>query len=220
MRRIAAVTFDAAGTLITPHPGVGLVYAEIAARYGLERDATELDIRFAPAFKAAVAAWPVPYGRDDDDARRFWSRVIDETFGEPLPFEIVCDLYDAFARAERWRILPGVREALALCTKLTVPMAVLSNFDLRLAPLLSELDLGPFSVVLTSAEVGAAKPDPALLIAACRRLGISPTHVVHVGDSEREDGGMCAATGARWLRADPQLGIPFHSLADMLVNPS
>ena len=210
------VSFDAAGTLVVPHPSVGAVYAEVAAACGLDRDADELEARFRPAFAAAVARWRVPYGHDDEDARRFWALVVEETFAEPLPYELVCELYDTFATARRWRVLPGVREALALVAVRGLPAVVVSNFDARLRPLLDELGLGPFAAVVTSATVGAAKPDPAALLAACRAVGVAPAETLHLGDSAREDGGMCAAAGARWLAVDPREGIPLAALAAML----
>lgn len=210
------VSFDAAGTLVLPHPSVGAVYAEVAAACGLDRDPAELEARFRPAFAAAVARWRVPYGRDDEDARRFWALVVEETFAEPLPYELVCELYDTFARARRWRVLPGVREALALVAARGLPAVVVSNFDGRLPPLLAELGLGPFAAVVTSATVGAAKPDPAALRAACAAVGVDPAETIHLGDSAREDGGMCAAAGARWLPVDPAAGIPLAALAAML----
>src|SRR5580700_10426449 len=44
---IRAVTFDVGGTLIEPWPSVGRVYAEVAARHGLEVAAEDLDRQFA-----------------------------------------------------------------------------------------------------------------------------------------------------------------------------
>jgi putative hydrolase of the HAD superfamily len=211
---IRAVTFDAAGTLIVPHPSVGAVYAEVATAFGLERDAADLERAFLPAFKGVQARWGVPYGADEDDARRFWHAVVEDTFREPLPYEIACELYDTFATAKRWRVLPGVRDALTLIGEHNLPMAVVSNFDNRLLPLLGELYLGPFCTTVTSAAVGKAKPDPAALLTACRVIDVTPAEVLHLGDSEREDGGMCAAAGARWLRCEG--GIPLAELAGIL----
>jgi len=210
------VSFDAVGTLVVPHPGVGEVYAEVAAACGLDRDPADLEARFRPAFAAAVARWRVPYGGDDEDARRFWAVVIEATFAEPLPYELVCELYDTFATARRWRVLPGVREALALVATRGLPAVVVSNFDARLPPLLRELDLGPFVAVVTSAQVGAAKPDPAALADACRRAGVAPAETLHLGDSAREDGAMCVTAGARWLAVDPLQGISLPVLVAML----
>jgi REG-2-like HAD superfamily hydrolase len=210
------ISFDAAGTLFVPHPSVGAVYAEVAAACGLDRDPADLEARFRPAFAATVARWPVPYGRDDEDARRFWAEVVEATFGEPLPYELVCQCYDTFARARRWRVLPGVREALALIAARRLPAVVVSNFDARLPALLADAGLGPFVAVVTSAQTGAAKPAPAALLEACRRVGIAAVDTLHLGDSAREDGGMCAAAGARWLEIDPRAGIPLATLGAML----
>ena len=211
---IRAVTFDAAGTLIAPHPSVGAVYAEVATAFGLERDAAGLDRAFLPAFKAVQARWGVPYGADEQDARRFWHAVIEDTFGEPLPYEIACELYDTFATARRWRVLPGVRDALSLIGDRNLPMAVVSNFDNRLFQVLNDLYLGPFCTVVTSVSVGRAKPDPLPLLTVCRIIDVSPAQVLHLGDSEREDGGMCRAAGARWLPCEG--GIPLDELAGIL----
>ena len=214
---IRGVTIDAAGTLIAPHPSVGAVYAEVAATAGIDRDVDELERAFPAAFAAVRARWTVPYGRDEDDARHFWLAVVEATFGEPLPYEIACELYDSFAQAHRWRVLPDVREALALLRAHGLPLAVVSNFDGRLVPLLAALELGPFVAVVTSSQVGRAKPDPAPLLAACAALGVGPGDVLHLGDSEREDGGMCAAAGARWLPCAG--GIPLAALRAILTRP-
>jgi putative hydrolase of the HAD superfamily len=211
---IRAVTLDAAGTLIAPQPSVGAVYAEVAAAHGLAREAAELDAAFLPAFKAIQGRWGVPYGASEEDARRFWHAVIEATFAEPLPYEIACELYDTFATAARWRVLPGVRQALAAISGRGLPLAVVSNFDGRLPPLLGRLGLGPFAAVITSAALGRAKPDPAPLLAACTALGVVPAEVLHLGDSEREDGALCLATGARWLRCSE--GIPLDELDAIL----
>lgn len=198
---IRAVTFDAAGTLIAPFPSVGAVYAELAQAHGLDRSTIELQAAFGPAFRAVQQRWGVPYGADDEDARRFWIEVITGTFGEPLSYELMMDLYDTFAEAHRWRVLPGAREALVWCRLHNLRTAVVSNFDCRLLPLLKALDLNVDTVV-TSTMVGRAKPDPTPLRTAADRLEVALSDVLHVGDSATEDGGMCAALGVRFLLVD------------------
>jgi putative hydrolase of the HAD superfamily len=216
---VGALSFDAVGTLFVPHPSVGAIYAEIAQRHGFDCDAAELEAAFPAAFAAVRARWAVPYGADDHDALSFWAQVIEGTFGAPLSFEAVCDLYDTFASGARWRVVAGAREALALGRERGLPLAVVSNYDSRLQPVLDDLGLGPFAAVVPSTAVGKAKPDPAPLLEACRRMGVSPDRVLHLGDSEREDGGLCAATGARWLRVDPREGISLPALRAMLDAP-
>jgi len=213
--RFRLVTFDAHNTLIAPYPGIGAVYAEVARAYGLERDAASLDAQFPAAFRTTHAEWPVPYGADEDDARAFWIRVVGRTFGEPLPNEVAWECYDTFAMAGRWRVLPGVRETLAGLAARGLPLAVISNFDARLPPLLAALELGPFATVVVSATLGTAKPDPATLQPLLRQFACPAGAVLHIGDSEREDGGLCVASGAHWFPVTPGAGI---SLAAVLAK--
>ena len=212
---IRAVTLDVAGTLIVPFPSVGAVYAEVANAFGFDADAAQLEKECPAAFAQVRSQWAMPYGINDEDARRFWFSVIDVTFGQPLPYEIGCELYDTFSTARRWRVLPQVRAALTAITAAKLPMAVVSNFDARLFPLLDELQLGPFVSIITSASVGRAKPDPAALLAACEAMDVAPTNVLHLGDSTREDGEMCAATGTLWLRCTAE-EIPLAELTAIL----
>ncbi len=213
--RFRLVTFDAHNTLIAPHPGIGAVYAEVARTYGLDRDVAFLDAQFPTAFRTTHAEWPVPYGADEADARAFWIRVVERTFAEPLPHEFAWECYDTFATAERWRVLPGVRETLAGIAARGLPLAVISNFDARLPPLLAALGLGPFATVVVSATLGTAKPDPATLQPLLRQFACSAAEVLHIGDSEREDGGLCQASGAHWFPVAPGAGI---SLAAVLAK--
>ncbi len=214
---IAAVTVDAAGTLIAPHPGVGLVYAEVASAHGLAADPVALEAGFPSAFAAVRDQWGVPYGRDEPDARRFWSAVVERTFACPLPPGLADALYDAFAGPARWRVLPGAFAALRLISERGLSCAVVSNFDGRLHGLLPALGLAPIATVVVSSQVGVAKPDPAPLHEAARRLGVAPSSILHLGDSRREDGGMCQAAGCAWFAVDPLGGIDLARLTDALA---
>lgn len=217
---IAALTIDAVGTMILPEPGVGAVYAATAARLGVARGAAELDAAFAPAFRATVREWRIPYGADEADARRFWYAVVARTFGPGMPAGLGPALYDAFAEPAAWRVLPGVRAALAVAAARDLPVAVVSNFDCRLAPLLERLALGPLTAVVTSAEAGHAKPDPELLCIACRHLRVAPAQVLHVGDTPDEDGRMAAAAGARFWHRPTGAGLDAAVLHRLLAEPS
>lgn len=214
---IRALTLDAHGTLIVPHPGVGAVYARVAGRFGVDCGADVLDAAFPSAFARVRAGWGVPYGADEADARRFWDAVVAATFAVPVPPELCSALYDAFAGPDCWRVLPGVREALATAGRAGLPMAVVSNFDLRLPGILAGLGLGPFVAVVVSSRVGRAKPDPGPLRAAATGLGIPVADLLHVGDSASEDGGAAAAAGCAWLRVDPATGLTAAALAPWLA---
>ena len=69
---ICAVTFDVGGTLIEPWPSVGHVYAEVAARHGVNHaDPAVLNRQF-------TAAWR---GRKNFNyTRTDWADLVDQTF--------------------------------------------------------------------------------------------------------------------------------------------
>jgi putative hydrolase of the HAD superfamily len=88
-------------------------------------------------------------------------------------------------------------------------LGVVSNSYGNMPPLLAEADLAPFEVVLDSALVGIAKPDPALYALASTRLALAPAAILHVGDSWERDVVPAHAVGMRtaWL-ARPETATP------------
>jgi putative hydrolase of the HAD superfamily len=65
-----------------------------------------------------------------------------------------------------------------------VRVGLLTNGTSRLASDLEVLGIADeFDVIFNSAELGVAKPDPAVYRLACRRLGTRPTKVFFVDDS-------------------------------------
>jgi len=58
-----------------------------------------------------------------------------------------------------------------------------------------------FSIILISEHAGAAKPDPKIFLAACRRAGCSPGEAIHIGDHLDLDARPSQAVGMRavWL---------------------
>jgi putative hydrolase of the HAD superfamily len=63
-----------------------------------------------------------------------------------------------------------------------------------------------FDLALSAADVGAAKPDPAVFRAVCEARGIRAGDLVHVGDDPIRDVHAARAFGARaiWLNRDGQ----------------
>lgn len=77
--------------------------------------------------------------------------------------------------------------------------AVMTETDVR--RLLETAGLAPFEVVVTSADVGAAKPDPAVVHAALERLGVPPHRALLVGD-QPNDRAAASAAGTRFVATD------------------
>ncbi|KAF5929937.1 hypothetical protein HYC85_000078, partial [Camellia sinensis] len=98
-----------------------------------------------------------------------------------------------------------------------VKLAVVSNFDTRLGPVLRALNCDYwFDVVAVSAEVEAEKPNPTIFIKACELLGVKPEDAVHVGDDRRND-----KWGARDAGCDAWLwGSDVHSFKEVSLTTS
>jgi putative hydrolase of the HAD superfamily len=90
--------------------------------------------------------------------------------------------------ALRFSAYPDALSALPLLRARGIKLVVVSNWDVSLAPTLRGLGLGGlFDAVITSAQVGAAKPAPDVFRAALAFLGISAGDALHVGDDPRLD---------------------------------
>lgn len=199
---IRAVTFDAGGTLLDPHPSVGAVYAEVAAAHGLAAPAAELERRFRAAYRARAAVPRAPI--DTAGERAFWAELVAEVFAPWAEVgansALFGELWATFAEARRWRPRSGAGEVLATLRARGYTVAIFSNWDARLHHVVRGHGWTPhLHAVLVSAELGAEKPDPRAFLAAAQRLGVAPAALLHVGDSAVHD--AAGAIGAGWSAA-------------------
>jgi len=181
-QEIQAITFDVGGTLIEPWPSVGHVYAEVAAAHGVGGlDPESLNRQFA-------AVWRAKEGFDY--SRSGWADIVAKTFHGSGQSEIKFfeALYERFAHREAWRIFDDVLPALESLSEQGIRLAVISNWDERLRPLLGELRLDRyFEFLAISSEIGFHKPSPVIFHEVIRKLSLAPQAVLHVGDSPMED---------------------------------
>jgi len=190
---IRAITFDVGGTLIEPWPSVGHVYAEVAARFGLNSVAPdELTQNFGRAWKAQ---------RNFDYSQTGWFAIVRETF-EPhaagLPAEFFPAVYERFAQPDVWRVYDDVFPTLKALQARGLKLGIISNWDERLRPLLHRLGLADFfACQVISCEAGATKPDPRLFQQAATALGVAPGELLHVGDSHPLDVVGAESAGAQ-----------------------
>lgn len=183
------ITFDMGGTLLFPQPSVGEIYAEVLARHGHVKEPGELEEAFMRIWKADVQQCTPEITAHSEKQR--WKNVITRTFDglAPLDMDALFDeLWSAFATASRWRLpaetLPTLRELQARGYRL----AVLSNWDERLRPLLDEIGLAPFfEHVFVSYEIGFEKPDQRIFAAVEQRLESRGHNILHIGDSYLHD---------------------------------
>lgn len=78
---------------------------------------------------------------------------------------------------------------------------VVSNWDVSLHDVLRRTHLDVLvDGIVCSAEVGRAKPDPAVFVAALELAGVAAQEAVHIGDSAEEDVAGARAAGIEpWL---------------------
>jgi putative hydrolase of the HAD superfamily len=194
---IDAVTIDGYGTLLELDDAVGHLQRELRSR---EVELATADVE--RGFQAELRHYSREQlaGGDEEGLRRLRAgsaRAFLDELGLELDPE---ELASAFVLP--FRPLPGVREALAALAARGLALAVVANWDHGLHRYLREHGLAAsFAAVVVSAEIGAAKPDPAPFRIALERLGVSPSRAVHVGDHEPHDRVGAEAAGLGFLPA-------------------
>jgi putative hydrolase of the HAD superfamily len=212
---IEAVLFDAAATLLRPEPSVGGVYAAVAGEHGVNISPEALDAAFRNAWRGQRQrdGHHSPFHASEATERAWWRELVRHVLAEAagpgvfgLGFEgFFNDLYERFAHPDVWHVYDDVEESLGALAHMGLRCAVVSNWDSRLPRLLRELELAPkFAFILTSAEAGYRKPHPAIFKEALLRLGLPPSHVLHVGDSQEEDVAGAHAAGLDAVLLDRQ----------------
>ncbi len=196
---IEAVTFDVGGTLIQPWPSVGHVYAEVAARHGVKNLSPEkINHQFRAAWRAKT---------NFNHTREDWAALMETTFAgltqEQPSRTFFPELYDRFGAPEAWYIFDDVVPALEVLATIGMRLAVISNWDERLQPLLQQLELSDyFETILVSCEVGFAKPSPVIFEQAAKKLGLPPESILHVGDNFTADVQGARGAGFRAIQID------------------
>ncbi|XP_050229213.1 uncharacterized protein LOC126678353 [Mercurialis annua] len=185
------------------------IYREIGLKYGVNYSENEILNRYRRAYEQ-------PWGRSRlryvNDGRPFWQYIVSSSTGcsDSQYFE---ELYNYYTTEQAWHLCdPDAEKVFKALRKAGVKLAVVSNFDTRLRPVLQALHCDYwFDAVAVSAEVAAEKPNPTIFLKACELLGVKPEDAVHVGDDRRND-----IWGARDAGCDAWLwGSDVHSFKEV-----
>jgi putative hydrolase of the HAD superfamily len=195
--RLSLVTLDALGTLVALDDPDGRLRAALAARGA---DVTAAQAR--AAMRAEMAYYRAHHDDAVDDAslavlRARCARVM---AGELPPTGLgERQLVAVLLEAIRFTVAPGAGRALRAWRARGTALVVVSNWDVSLHGVLREAGLAPLvDAVVTSAEAGVAKPDPAIFALALARAGVDdPAAALHVGDSLEHDVAGALAAGMR-----------------------
>ena len=126
--------------------------------------------------------------------------------------DAVAELDVAFRAEGVWsRQVPGSVDGLRALQATGVALAIVSNSDGTLEGRLRNegiCQVGPgtgvpMSIVIDSAAVGVAKPDPAIFTLALDACGVAPERALHIGDTVGADIDGALAAGVRPLHLDP-----------------
>lgn len=183
------VTVDAFGTIVRLQDPV----PELAHLTRTDPEAVRV------AFDAEAAHYVARshYGRDETSLARLRHECV-AVFNRALGSSLSPD---EFVGALAFEEVPGAREALLSLAARGLALAVVANWDCTLPEHLERLGLAHhFSVVVTSAGVGAPKPDSRPFLVALEALGVEPGRALHIGDGEADERGAAAA-GMRFLPA-------------------
>src|SRR3954454_6534614 len=196
-----AVTLDALGTLLELLPPAPRLRAGLRARLGVEVSEAEA----GRAMRAEIAFYRahLHVGRDRaglDALRRGCAEVLRDTLGTDLD---LAALTEVLLGAIRFEPFPDAAPALRVLRERGVALVAASNWDVSLHEQLERTGLRELlDGALSSAEVGAAKPDPAILTRALAIARAAPEHACHVGDDLEADVGAARAAGMRAVLID------------------
>jgi putative hydrolase of the HAD superfamily len=215
-----AVLLDALGTLVELQPPAPRLRA-LLAEAGFELSVAQAEAGFAAEIEYYLAHHLE--GRDRaalHDLRDRCATVLLERL--ELPGLDHATARRALLAALAFEPYPDALAALRALRELGLRLVVVSNWDCSLPEFLEPSGLLELvDGVVSSAEVGAAKPDPAVFVAALQVAGVEPGEALHVGDSLENDvegarrAGVRAVLLARDGVAAPAGSETIRSLTDL-----
>ena len=208
MTAVRAVLVDVLGTLLElESPGPAL-RGEIERRTGIDVG----EERANAAFAAEIGYYLAHHieGRDMEAVDRLRDRCAEE-IQRALALEQLdhATARDAMLAALRFRAFPDAQPLLSELRARDVRVVAASNWDASLPEGLERTGLAPYvDGAVSSAVVGAAKPDPAVFHAALELAGCEAAEAFHVGDSPDGDVEGARAAGIRVALLDRHGVLP------------
>jgi putative hydrolase of the HAD superfamily len=193
---IRAVLLDALGTLVGLAPPGPALVAQLGA-HGIEIDAGQA----GSALGAEIAHYRAHCHEAGDAATLAALRAdATEVLRAALPPHAralgAAELQEALLASLRFVVYPEVAAELGALRARGVALVVVSNWDVSLHDVLARTGLdGLVDHVVTSAQAGVAKPDPAIFTGALALVGVAPGEALHAGDDVALDVAGAQAAG-------------------------
>ncbi|MCC9599390.1 HAD-IA family hydrolase [Stieleria sp. JC731] len=182
------IVFDSTGTLMRPEPDAASVYHQFGSQFGLNVGVDVVSQRLKSAMVKHFLGENANAPTDDEVEYRRWRQIVADTLPE-IPadsFESTFRaLWQTFAEPESWTLFDDVVPTLSRLKQRGYSVAVASNFDERLPPIVRALGLETYvDQILISSELGFSKPNLQFYQTAMNKLGaVHPDRVLMIGDT-------------------------------------
>jgi len=225
MTAVRAVLLDVLGTLVELHSPASALREEIERRTGVDVG----EERAAEAFAAEIGYYLAHHleGHDMPAVEDLRDRCAEE-IRRTLALNGLdhATAREAMLAALRFRAFPDALPLLRALKERGVRVVAASNWDASLPDALERTGLAPYlDGAVSSAVVGAAKPDPAVFRAALELARREPGEAFHVGDSPQGDVEGARAAGIRvalldrhGVLPDPPPGVAKVSSLDAVAS--
>jgi HAD superfamily hydrolase (TIGR01509 family) len=203
---VGAVVFDLDGLLIDSEPFWRRAEIEVFASVGLSL--TEIDVRQTMGL------------RIDDAVRHWWNRQPWEGLA-PVEVERAVTLRVAELIKAEGELMPGARDVVDLCRRLSIPMAVCSgSYAVVIEAALDRIGIAGAISAWHSAEWEAlGKPHPGAYLTTADKLGVDPTVCLAFEDSFH--GAISAKSARMRVVAVPEaaaLASPRWGFCDLVLD--
>lgn len=186
---IRGVAFDSGDTLVRPvggawWPGVGFAAAITAHYPGLVWDEAQLAaaITAGIAFLDRVHSTPIQgVDQEREQLCEFYRIVLGRLGCDPSDEDLVADLADRRVTGQVMEPFEDTHSGLARLRARGLVLGVVANAWPSLEGQYRRLGLREFfDAFVISAQLGCCKPDPAIYLEACARLGLAPEDLLFV----------------------------------------
>jgi putative hydrolase of the HAD superfamily len=200
---IQAVFFDVGATLLTPAEDEGTTFTLIAERLGITIDPRDVGRQVPLMYELYEQLYEQDdsFWSDDVRAKAIWIEMYEFlasrlSIPHRLQRELAEAVYQYYFSPGAWVPYDDVLPLLDALQARGIRMALISNWDSTLAPIIEGLGMSPyFEAVIASAVVRLHKPMPEIFRLALDRLGIGAQETLHVGDHLSADVEGASAVG-------------------------
>ncbi|OYP36115.1 HAD-IA family hydrolase [Rhodopirellula sp. MGV] len=195
------IVFDSTGTLMRPEPDAAAVYHQFGSRLGIQVDIAEIRHRLKAAMVTHFLGENSNLPTDDATELNRWRRIVADTLPEIAEDrfdETFQSLWQCFAEPAAWALFDDVLPTVQRLKQKGYQVAIASNFDERLPPIVEALGLSPsIDEILISSKLGFSKPNLQFYHRAADQLQATDTaRLLMIGDTYGGD--VEAAQQAGW----------------------